>query len=258
MANKLDSKAKRDRLAGRNEPYWHKLILGGYIGYRVGIKSGAWKARYKTDEGQKYKSLTLPAHKPVNEYDTAVTEARKWFEALQGGAKPRAGTIGEAIDDYLEYIERKNGEASAKDARGRAKRYIRPEFDNKAIDKLTTPELRVWHYSFVPKRGADEKIRKAKNSANRNLNTFKAILNHAHENGLVASNGVWSRVKRFPDVNRAREEFLTPAQIKNLLSMTTGGFHDLVKAGALTGARYGEVCKLRVRNLDKKNSLLTI
>ena len=58
MTNKLDTKAKRIRLAKRREPYWHKLILGGYLGYRVGVKGGSWIARYRMEDGkQTYKSL---------------------------------------------------------------------------------------------------------------------------------------------------------------------------------------------------------
>jgi len=40
MPPAIDSKAKRDRLAKRREPYWHKLVLGEFIGYRVGAKGG--------------------------------------------------------------------------------------------------------------------------------------------------------------------------------------------------------------------------
>ena len=86
MTNKIDTKAKRDRLIKRREPYWDKLILGGYIGYRVGANGGSWIARFRSEDGkQNYKSLELPAHLPVNEFDTAASEARTLRPSADGG-----------------------------------------------------------------------------------------------------------------------------------------------------------------------------
>jgi len=259
MTKIIDTKAKRERLSQRREPYWSKLILGGYIGYRVGAIGGSWIARFRSDDGkQNYKSLELPAHLPVNEYDTATTEARKWFDAQQAGFKPKAGTTEDATKNYIEYLEINKGADSAKDAQGRIDRYILPEFKSKPLDKLTTPDIRRWHHAFVPKKGTDEVIRKAKNSANRNLNTFKAILNRAHKDGLVNSNSAWGRVERFPKVEGSRKEYLSSDQVQTLLDNTSGSFRDLIKAGVLTGARYGELCKLRVKHFDKRLAVLNI
>jgi len=259
MTNKIDTKAKRERLSQRREPYWDKLILGGYIGYRVGALGGTWIARFRSEDGkQNYKSLELPAHLAVNEYDTATTEARKWFEAQQAGFKPKAGTVAEAAKNYVEFLEINKGADSAKDAQGRIDRNILTEFGSKLLDKLTTPEIRRWHHAFVPKKGTDEAIRKAKNSANRNLNSFKAMLNRAHLDGLVMSNSAWSRVERFPKVEGSRKEYLSSKQVQTLLDNTSGKLHDLVKAGILTGARYGELCKLRVKHFDKRLAVLNI
>ena len=92
MAKKIDSKSKRNRLAKRNEPYWDKVVWGGYVGYRVGEKEGVWKARYRIESGeQRYKTLVLPPHLPVNEYDAAVSEAKKWFDSIQAGNQARPG-----------------------------------------------------------------------------------------------------------------------------------------------------------------------
>ena len=78
MPPSIDTKAKRERLYKRREPYWYKLILGGFIGYRVGATGGSWIARYRDEDGkQRYRSLDLPAHLAVNEFDCAVGEAKK-------------------------------------------------------------------------------------------------------------------------------------------------------------------------------------
>ncbi len=259
MTKNIDTKAKRDRLSRRPEPYWDKLILGGYIGYRVGAIGGSWIARYRSEDGkQYYKSLVLPAHLPVNEYDTATSEARNWFEAQQAGFNPKAGTVAEAADTYTKYLRNEKGASSAKDAEGRIKRCILSKFGERPLDKLTTPQIRQWLHSFVPDSGIEEEIRKAKSSANRNLATFKALLNLAHKDGLIQSTAAWRRVEKFKRVDGSRKEYLTPTQVEELLKNTEGHFHNLVKAGVLTGARYGELCKLKAGDLDKANSILNI
>ncbi len=258
MVNKIDTKAKRDRLNQRREPYWTKVILGGYIGYRVGAKGGSWIARFRSEDGkQNYKSLELPAHLPVNEYDTATTEARKWFDALLVGFKPKAGTIAEAADNYTEYLEQKKGKASAIDAVGRIRRCILPEFGKTPLDKLTRRQIRKWVHSFVVD-GSDEEIRKSKASANRNLATLKAMLNLAHKDKLVTSDDAWKSVEKFEKPDGARKDYLTSEQAINLLDNANGYFRELVKAALLTGARYGELCKLKAGDLDRNTGLLNI
>ncbi len=258
MPLSIDTKAKRERLSERREPYWDKLILGGFIGYRVGATGGSWIARYRDEEGkQRYRSLDLPAHLAVNEFDCAVGEAKNWFDSQQQGFRARPGTVQEAADNYTEYLEQKKGKDSADDARSRIKRHVLPVFADTLLDRLKFQQIRKWTHSFVVD-GTDEEIRKSKATANRNLATFKAMLNLAYKEGLVLSDRAWRNVDKFKNADGARKDFLTPDQVKNLLDSTNGCFHDLLKAGVLTGARYGELCKLRVRDLDKDNRLLNI
>ncbi len=258
MPPSIDTKAKRERLSKRREPYWHKLILGGFLGYRVGATGGSWIARYRDEEGkQHYKSLTLPAHYALNEFDCAVGEARKWFDSQQQGFRAKPGTVQEATDNYLEYLEQEKGRSSAKDARGRIKLHILPVFADMPLDKIKHQQIRKWVHSFVV-GGSEEETRKSKATANRNLAILKAMLNLAYREGLVSSNRAWRGVDKFAKQDGARKDFLNSDQVKRLLDNSEGYFRDLLKAGILTGARYGELCKLRARDLDKDNGLLNI
>ncbi len=258
MLHLIDTKAKRDRLAKRREPYWYKLILGGFIGYRVGALGGSWIARYRDEEGkQHYKSIDLPAHLAVNEFDCAVGNAKEWFDNQQQGFRARPGTVKEAADNYTEYLEQRKGKASVKDAEGRIKLHILPAFADIPLDKLKLQQVRKWFHSFVVE-GSDEQVRKSKATANRNLAVLKAILNLAHREGLTTSDRAWRNIERFKNADGARQDFLTPEQIKILLQSADGNFQHLLKAGVLTGARYGELAKLKVRDLDKGNGLLNI
>ena len=258
MANQIDTKAKRERLAKRREPYWHKLVLGGYLGYRVGAKGGSWIARYRIEDGkQNYKSLTLPPHLPQNEYDTAVAEASRWFDGINKGNRAKPGTIKEATDNYIEYLKHDRTARATADAQGRINLHILPWFGNTSLERMTTLDIRKWHHSFLAE-GSDEETRKSKATANRNLTTLKAILNLAYGDGLVQSKKPWGQVKKFKGVECAREDYLNRSQVKKLLDASEDHFHTLLLAGVLTGARYGELAQLKACDLDKRRDTLDI
>ena len=254
----IDTKAKRDRLAKRREPYWHKVILGGYLGYRVGSLGGTWIARFRSDKGkQHYKSLELPSHYALNEFDCAIGEASKWFNELQQGYSATPGTMKEACDLYLAHIESSKGKRPAADARGRVNQHILPYFSKIPLNRLTATQIRQWLQDFVHE-GTDDEFRKSKATANRNLAVLKAILNLSYSDRPFTTGQPWKNVKKFKEVDFARKDFLKHGEVKLLLDCADGYFLDLLKAGVLTGARYGELCKLKVRDLDTSNNLLNI
>lgn len=255
----IDTKAKRDRLAVRREPYWDKVQAGAYVGFRRTTSGGTWIARYRGEDGkQRYQALELGEHLPCNEYDAAVTEARTWFAALQAGVRPKENTVGVAAEAYLKQLKIEKGVRAVADARGRLNRSVLPMFKNKRLDKLRKNDITAWLNSFIPENGSKENIRKAKATANRNLATFKAVLNYAHNEDMCASTLAWDKTKKFKDVDRARTEYLKQYQQQALINATSGAFRDLVVSGALTGARYGELCALRVKDLDKDAKILHI
>ena len=65
-------------------------------------------------------------------------------------------------------------------------------------------------------------------------------------------------VKKFSDTHSARQDYLNATQVKALLNACDGQFKTLVTAAALTGARYGELAKLKVKDFDKQHGLLHI
>lgn len=66
------------------------------------------------------------------------------------------------------------------------------------MDKLNTIKFRAWRDKQVPKD--DDKVYRAKDSANRNLSSLKAALNLAHRDRLVASDDGWKTVTGFEKV----------------------------------------------------------
>jgi integrase len=260
MAKRIESKAQRDRLPMRREPYWARIARNCHVGYRrMTTEGGAWLARYKDDDGKRhFRSLDLPPHLPPNEYDAAVTVARAWFDAVHTGARTKPGTVNEAAQNYLESLRARKGDRAVREATWRIKFYLQEPFGKRRLDKLTTAEIEKWLHAFVPKGASGDKARKAKSNGNRNFTVLKAILNHALRNGLVASDIAWRRVRPFANVEAGRKAYLTPKQTKALIVASSGAFKILVESAALTGARYGELAALRVRDLDAPGLVLNI
>lgn len=256
--NLIDSQTKRDRLPVRREPYWHKLQTGGFVGYRRIEGGGTWVARWRDENGkQHYRALSVPPTDPKKIFEVACNEVQAWFKETQAGIFIRS-TVSDAANGYLRALKLRKGNKAEADARGRIDRCIKPTLGDRPLDRLTTTEIRDWLHGLVPDGLDGEEVRRAKDSANRNLTTLKALLNDAWRNGGVLSNAAWSKVKAFENVGEARKVFLNAEQRKRLLDHCGGAFHDLVEAGLLTGARYGELRELLVSDYDKSRRVLNI
>ncbi|MGH8673165.1 MAG: tyrosine-type recombinase/integrase [Burkholderiales bacterium] len=183
--------------------------------------------------------------------------ARPWFKNALAGVVARR-TVRDAAERYVEDRRLRKSDAAAKDAKGRIDRVILPKLGDRPLDRLTTADIDKWLKSMVPTGLDEDATRKAKESANRNLITLKALLNHAWKINLVASNAPWRKAKAFSETSRARDVFLKQAQRASLLEHSPGTFRDLVQAALLTGARYGELCGLLVADFDKAGRILSI
>jgi integrase len=260
MSNAIDSKTKRDKLTPRREPYWEPLKKGAAVGYRrlEGDGEGTWIARWRDDENkQKYRALGN-----FKEFDDAAKAARAWVLACEQGASPQVTTVKEVCEAYVTALKAEGRADTAKDAEGRFVRLIYSEPIGKlAIDKLKTSNIQKWMNDQIDDddEADDEDIRRSKDTANRNLATFKAALNHALNNRLVATDAGWKTVKAFSKVGaRRKDAFLSMEQRTALLNACSDDLKLLVKAMLLTGARPGELATLNASDFDKRLGCLTL
>ena len=255
---KIDTPTKRLRLKVRREPYWVKLQARGYLGFRRTGDGGTWIARWRDDLGkQHYRALRLVLGAPEGAFDAAASEARDWFKHALAGVVARR-TVRDAADRYVESLRARKGDAAARDAQGRIDRTILPKLGDRPLDRLSTSDIEQWLHALVPAGKDEERTRKAKESSNRNLITLKALLNNAWRTGLVGSSAAWRKARAFSKTTRARDVFLTPDQRQRLLEHCNGAFRNLVQAGLLTGARYGELCGLLASDFDAGRKVLNI
>ena len=182
-------------------------------------------------------------------------------------------TVANAMDEYIAFLA--ENRSTAADARYRDRAFIRPEFGEVELHKLTTEKLETWlrnlakrpprlrtrqgeKQKFGKPAGDDESKRRRQASANRTWTVFKAALNRAWKNGKVASNLAWHRVEAFHGVDTARVSYLSVADARRLIKACAADFRKMVQAALLTGARYGQLAELSAADFDPNDNSIRL
>ena len=257
MAHDLSKKTERSKLTPRREPYWVRLEIGLYLGYRVMSDNvGTWIARRQ--EGSKKTYQALGHH---DQFDDAKKAALNWAGRVDAGVTEKAPTVEAACEHYVKHQRTAKGDKTAKDADGRFKRLVYgTAFGNIKLDKLNTIKVREWRNAQIPAGDDfdDDTVRRAKDSANRNLATLKAALNLAHRDRLTLSDDAWKTVTAFEKVGKRRAIFLNTEERRKLVAKCGDGLRELVTALLLTGIRPGELAGCDVADFDKLTGTLNI
>ncbi len=280
----LSTRNARRELKRRSKPYWRLIEHGRHIGYRRSPEGGTWVARIYLGDG-KYAEGRIGTADDITDADGVKTlswaqaqrKTHSWFVQRQReaeGLHPNPDhrfTVADAIDEYLAWyrVHRK----SYPDTKAYADAHILPALGKIEVSKLTPPRVRKWHEAlattpprrrtklghpqkFGPEPRDEENQRSRKATANRVLTILKAALNKARAEGRVTDNTAWANVGRFKGVDAARLRFLDHNEARRLINAADPVFRPLVQAALLSGARYGELCNLRVA--DFKNGKLLI
>ena len=141
--------------------------------------------------------------------------------------------------------------------------HITPTLGDIRLSALTGAQIKKWHSDLTKaplrKRGGGrakidkddpEAIRRRRSTANRILTVLKAGLNYAFKEGFVQDDLSWRRVSPYRNVDAPRIRYLTVTEAERLINCCTPDLRVLVRAALLTGARYGELCALRVGDFD--------
>jgi integrase len=265
VRQKMDSKTKRSKLVPRREPYWFRLRTGAHLGYRkLEQGEGTWIAKWRDEAGKRhYKALgTILDDSSRSAFDKARRECEAWFNELERGASPKGETVEDICKLYVENRRKHVGERNANDAEGRFRRlvYDKP-IGRKELSKLKPLDVERWLFEQIPDEDEVEdpdQIRRAKDSANRNLVALKAALNRALESRLISSDFAWRTVKAFEKVSRRRERFLEPEQRRKLLNACPADLRALCTALLLTAARPGEIVAAKIPDFDAKQGTLIL
>jgi integrase len=261
------TKTSRLRLAPRVKPYFRSIGAGKSLGYvRRDGGAGSWVVREWS--AGRYAVRTLGAADDVGRADGR--DVLTFEQALRASTSPvlpqPAGarlTVRTAIENYLTALAARSNHAN--EARQRAEKHILPKLGDIRVDRLTKQQIENWRAALVKDEDATDSgaRRRSQDSANRILTILKAALNaaFADESNNIPTDAAWRRVKAYRDVGAAREDHFDAGAVVRLVAeaMTFDkAFANLLEAGYLTGARYGELAALDVRDFDHAKAVLMI
>jgi integrase len=258
---KLDSRAARAKLKASGKPYWRQIDPELHLGYRKGKVGGKW-VRRRYLGGQHYQVETIGI--ADDHADADGVKVLDWRQA-QAKARERPAesedtplTVAQAVDEYVADLRARKGDKAAREVEGRLQKHLLPTLGDRALADLTAGDLTRWRNGMVDGGEDEDQIRASRDSANRVLNMAKAAFNLAFNGSRVADDRAWRRVKAFRDVAEARKVILSEDQLQRLIDACEPGLRELVTAGAMTGARLGELTARRVRDFDPDAAAITV
>lgn len=287
---KLDSRTSRLKLeVGKR--HQERISDRCYLAYRRPKDGGggSWMARWiDKDQGKSFQKRLGDADDfmdadgiQILDFNSAQTAAEAWFKELSREAhfkatgqvvSPGPYTVTAAMCDYLRDAK-KRGVKGYAIMKTTIDAHIIPELGDLPVGKLTKHKIEEWLHSLadaprrrtgrprkdgedishLPDPVTEDEKRARKDSANRILTNLNAALNFAYKNGRVTGATPWREVSRFKNVGMARVRFLTVEEQRRLVNACPPGFQELVQAALFTGCRYGELCRLTVRDFDAKS-----
>lgn len=278
-SSEVDSAAKRARLAPAKNPYWIG-IAGGRGGVSLGYRKpkrgpGAWAVKLVLDGNRKEARLAQAADEgalaEALSYPAAVTAAMAWARqevetaehshGLEGSKADVPLTVAVAMDEYV--IAHEARKATPRNyMRGTLKRHVLLDdtFASIPLTKLTAEAILAWRRRLAPNL--------SKRSVNWILTVVRAALNHAantHRRKLPAalSSEIKVGTKAIPGDTNARKQILPDADIRRLVESAflvdkTGDFGRLILTMAATGARFSQVARIRVGDVQSARSRIMV
>jgi integrase len=289
----VTTRAARERLAERHQPYWRGMGAGAALGYRKGSTAGVWLVRVADPTaggGYRQASLgraddTLKADgADVLDYRQAERGARDRIarhHRIAAGMEPEPATIpaapytvADAIADYLADYAARGGKA-IRTTKQVSEAHILPALGTLPVGRLTRDKLKAWHraLSASPARvraksgqtrhrdteGDPDASRRRRSSANRVLTILKAALTHAHSEGKVACHkDAWTAVKPFREADKAKVRYLLDGEITRLVNACPPDFRAIVTGALMTGCRYGELSAMKAGDFDPQARTVTV
>lgn len=258
MGNPIDTAHKRERLRPRRSPYWYRALPKRFVGYRKSVfGGGTWIAKYEEHGSLPRREKVLGHESELPSFELAESAAREWFFEVDAESRDESrATVNDACGAYVDALRRQGRFKTGDDARRMFARFVDgTEFASTRLTELTAPVTQAWFDGLMARAPADaERRRAARATANRKLASVRAALNHAYRVlNWVGSDRGWtpvrphgSLVKRDNPVKQRDAAFLTKAERQRLLLCLKPDLANFCRAILLSGARPGEIAKLRV------------
>ncbi len=257
--------ADREKLKARRDPYYAPLSRGCAIGVRKMTpgSAGLWVARWRDPDTEKqhHKTLGPLDHLPDSErYDAAVKAANEWFTHLGHGGSTESFTVKDACDRYVKHLLRTKGEKAANDVQRRFVQYVldNARFANTDLAKLKPVSIEAWRNRLQDLATKDGGTR-TDSTLNRDMTAFRAALNLAFADGLVASTLPWrGKLNPIKGADGRRDVYLDRDQRRKLIESAAPDLALFVRAMCMIPLRPGALAGLTAGHFDKRLNTLTI
>jgi integrase len=268
----LSTVESRSKLHEQHKPFWVRIDKGLHVGYRKMGKARSWRMRVFRNGKHHESLLGGVAHEPDRSNEPNDTPDPKSAVLTWGQAQARAHakrkdkpvtpvTLEQAAEAYFAHRKKLKPKKikSAKTDERKFKAAVPEATRKQRIGDLTHTELQNWLHrqpenalrrlkdKITDPVELEERARRARLTAHRIWTVVRAVLNYAHQQEWIETKP-WARVKSFKltDDDRPRERFLSKDEAQRLVAACEPDFADLVRGALATGARYGELCALRV------------
>lgn len=269
MATKIDTVSARSRLKPRREPYWQRVSKGNYLGFRkaTGADGGSWIARAFDDGTRKQTYHALGDFARLADhlrYDAAMKAAHARFEHLGKGGRSVVVSVAGACETYVSHLRNTKGDKAADDAEARFNRHILSDrtFSMIELTKLAPTHVETWRRLLRAKpnlSGVNKGKVRSESAVNRDINSFRAALNLAFNDGLVTSNFAWrSKLAPAKNADRRRDVYLDLEQRKKLVESAGPEMADFLRALSLVPLRPGAIAALTASQFDERLGVLTV
>jgi integrase len=218
---------------------------------RKGESKTAWVADYFDQHRRRHKKQFATRRAA----DAWLLQARG--EVRDGVHTPDSAslTVGEAAERWLKRAATNGLERGSQRAYEQLVRLaITPHLGQTRLARLTRPQVETFRDGLLAEF--------AYARARRTLGMLKAIIEHAHSQGLVAQNA--ARGVRIAERTRLQERLIigrtipTPAEVRTLIDASRGWLRVLLTLAAFTGMRQGELRGLLWEDVDLAGGVVRV
>lgn len=251
-----------------DEPHWHRLRQGCYLGYRPSRKKvgGTWFARVYDPDTNRNSRKRLGGYGTLSGHDIfkqAKSDAEAWAETVESGGE-RARDMVTVRDACEAYVKEKPGPI----AEGVFRRHVYSDPIAKVtLDKLRRHHLRAWRKRLEEapallsrnKEGEKRTKERSKATVNRDMVPLRAALGHVLKPGAPNTDAAWQEALRpFKGADKRRELYLDRDERKRLVEGAPSEAQPFIKGLCLLPLRPGALAGLKIRDFDKRTRSLTI
>ncbi len=251
-----------------DEPHWHRLRQGVYLGYRPSKKTagGTWFARFYDADTNRNKRKRLGDYGTLSGHDVfkqAKADAEAWAATVESGGELARNmvTVRDACEAYLKL-------KPSSIAEGVFRRHVYDDPIAKVkLEKLRRHHLRSWRErlerapALITRSNTGEKRWKAraKSTVNRDMVPLRAALGQVLEQGRPGSDAAWQEALiPFKGADKPRELYLDSIERKRMIDSVSDEARPFVRGLCLLPLRPGALARLTGRDFEGRTRSLII